>query len=142
MVKLARTKHEDRERSAKYQSVARALHTTARDLALIGEAKYGNGLAIVVIHAAIAYADALTVAYREIKSTDGEHVQAVKVIEDALGEHATPDQLRRLRRIIAAKTHASYSGRYYTLKEGRAILGELDTFATWAEERLAGRGPG
>lgn len=53
MVKLGRTKHEDRERSAKYQSIGRALHTTARDLALIGEAKYGNGLAIVAIHSAI-----------------------------------------------------------------------------------------
>lgn len=139
MVKLGRTKHEDRERSAKYQSVGRALHTTARDLDLMGEAKYGNGLAIIAIHAAIAYTDALTVAYREIKSTDGEHVQAAQVLANALGHHADADQIRRLRRVLEAKSHASYSGSYYTLEDGRAILEELDRFAEWAEERLAER---
>ncbi len=139
MVKLGRTKHEDRERSGKYQSIGRALHTTARDLALIGEAKYGNGLAIVAIHSAIAYADALTVAYREVKSTDGEHAQAANVLVYALGHHSDADQIRRLRRVLEAKSHASYSGNYYTLEDGRALLEELDRFAEWAEERLTER---
>lgn len=141
MVRTGRTKHEDRERSAKYQSVGRALLATARDLDLMGEAKYGNGLAIIAIHAAIAYTDALTVAYREIKSTDGEHVPAVDVLVQALGRQADPEQLRRLRRILGAKSHASYSGSYYTLDDGRAILQELEQFAGWAEERLAERRP-
>jgi hypothetical protein len=62
MVKLGQTKSEDRSRAVKYQSVGRALLRTAEDLATMAEAKFGNGLAIIAIHAAIAYTDALTVA--------------------------------------------------------------------------------
>lgn len=139
MVKLGRTRHEDRDRSAKYQSVGRALLQTARDLDTMGEPKYGNGLAIIAIHAAIAYTDALTVAFRELKSTDGEHLHAAEVLVHALGHHADADQVRRLRRILGAKSHASYSGSYYTLEGGRGILQELERFVEWAEERLTDR---
>lgn len=110
MVRRGRTKREERDRFAKYQSVGRALLRTARDLDLMGEPRYGNGLAIVAIHAAIAYTDALTVAYREIKSTDGEHLQAANLLVHTLGHHADADQIRRLRRILGSKSHAPYSG--------------------------------
>jgi hypothetical protein len=136
MVKIGRTKHEDRDRSVKYQSVGRALLQTARDLDTMGEPKYGNGLAIIAIHAAIAYTDALTVSFRELKSTVGEHLQAADLLVHALGHHADADQVRRLRRILGAKSHASYSGNYYTLDDGREILQDLEQFAAWAEERL------
>lgn len=49
---LGKTKHEDRGRAAKYPAVGRARLRTARGLAVMGEAKYGNGLAIIAIHAA------------------------------------------------------------------------------------------
>jgi hypothetical protein len=76
MVRLGRTKQEDRSRATRYEAIGRALLRTARDLGVIGEAKYGNGLAIIAIHSAIAYTDALTITYRGIKSTDGEHPRA------------------------------------------------------------------
>lgn len=139
MVKLGRTQRQDRSRSPKYQAVGRALHRTASDLAELSERKYGNALAIVAIHAAIAYTDALTVAYREIRSTDGEHRRAADVLLHALGNRADADQVRRLRGVLDAKTHASYSGTYYTLEDGKSILRETDVFIAWAEALLASR---
>lgn len=139
MVKMGSTKREDRDRFVQYQSIGRALHSTARDLAMIGEPKYGNGLAIIAIHAAIAYTDALTVAYRQIRSTDGEHVQAANILVHALGPIADTDQVRRLRRMLSAKSHASYSGSYYTLQDGVEILNDLGRYAEWAEDRLTDR---
>lgn len=142
MVRLGSTRHEDRERAVRYLAVGRALHATARDLDAMGEAKYGNGLTIVAIHAAIAYTDALTVAFREVKSTDGEHLKAAGVLIQALGPRVEAEQVRRLKRILGAKSHASYSGSYYTLEDGRAILREVERFAEWAEERMASRPAG
>lgn len=139
MVKLGRTKHEDRGRSGRYHGVGRALLHTARDLDSMGEPKYGNGLAIIAVHAAIAYTDALTVAFREIKSTDGEHLQAADVLVHALGHRADAEAVRRLKRVLGAKSHASYSGNYHTLEDGRGLLRELERFAEWAEDRLTGR---
>jgi hypothetical protein len=77
-----------------------------------GDAKYGNGLAIIAIHVAIAYTDALTIAYREIRSTDGDHTRAVDALQFALGQRAPAEQVQRLRRILNGKSHASYSGDY------------------------------
>jgi hypothetical protein len=141
MVRLGRTKREDRSRAAKYAAVGRSLLHTARDLELMGEAKYGNGVAIIAIHSAIAYSDALTVAYREIKSTDGDHVHAADVLVRALGLAADTRQVQRLRAILNAKSHASYSGNFYTLRDGQEILKELEQYVSWAEQKLMERSP-
>ena len=135
-MKLGKTKPEERSRAGRYRSIGRALVETARALDLIGEAKYGNGLAIIAVHAAIAYTDALTVAYREVKSTDGDHVRAAEVLAFALGARADAAQVKRLRRVLAVKSEASYGGNYYTLAEGRDLLSHVETYVAWAEEML------
>lgn len=43
-------------------TVARSLRKSATDIGVIAEDRHGNALAIVAIHAAIAYADALCIA--------------------------------------------------------------------------------
>lgn len=141
MVKLGGTKHEDPSRAGRYFQVAQGLRNTARDLSTIAEPKYGNGLAIVAIHAAIAYTDALTVAYGGFKSTDGDHTRASDALQRALGHRADARQTRRLAGILDAKSHASYSGNYYTLADGQSILEELEVFAVWAEEVYLNRPP-
>lgn len=139
MVRVGQSKNEDRTRYAKYAAVGRALLTTAEGLDAIEDAKYGNGLAIVAIHACIAYTDALTVAYREMKSTDGDHVRAADLLLHALGHRAAPEQVTRLKAILHAKSHASYSGTYYTIDDGRRLLGDARSYIRWAEQMLAGR---
>ncbi len=138
-MRVGSTRREDRGRSAKYLAVARALFTTARDLEAMGEARYGNGLAIIAIHATIAYTDALTVAFRGIRATDGEHLRAVDLLVKALGPRAEAEQIRRLRRILGAKSPASYSGSFYTLDDGRSIPLDLEPFVDWAEDQLTDR---
>jgi hypothetical protein len=132
MAKLGKTMRVDRARAAGYLSVGRALHATARDLAELGEARYGNGLAIVAIHAAIAFTDALTVAYGEVKSTDGDHARAEELLADVLGPRLPAVERRRLHAILNAKSHVSYSGAYYTLADARKVLEKVDAFVAWA----------
>ena len=61
------------------------------------------------------------------------------MLVQALGPRADADQVRRVRRVLSAKSHASYSGNYYTLDDGRTLLQELERFAAWAEDRLTDR---
>lgn len=140
MVRLGSTSTEDPSRAAKYQAIGRSLHRNSQELDAISETRYGNGLAIIAIHAAIAYTDALTIAYRGIKSQDGDHARAADVLAHALGQHrAAATQVNRLRGILQAKSDVSYSGQYYTLEEGRRIIRETTEFIRWAEEMLAAR---
>ena len=136
---MGSTKREHRSRAASYHAIGKALLETARALDIIGEERYGNGLGIVAVHAAIAYTDALTIAYRELKSVDGDHTAAADVLEHALGTRADQAQVRRLRRVLEAKSHVSYGGKQYTLEEGREILVLVTRFSAWAEEMLATR---
>jgi hypothetical protein len=140
MVRLGSTTTEDPSRAAKYVAVGRSLHRNAQELEAISESKYGNGLAIIAIHAAIAYADAITIAYRGIKSQDGDHARAADVLAHALGqrrEHA--GQVTRLRSILQAKSDVSYSGTFFTLEDGKKLARDTAEFVRWAEDMLAMR---
>lgn len=129
MVKLGSTTTEDPSRAAKYLAIGRSLYRNTQELEAISETRYGNGLAIIAIHAAIAYTDALTIALRGIKSQHGEHVRAADVLAHALGpqrDHAR--QVTRLRGILQAKSDASSSGRYYPLEDGKRLVREATEF--------------
>ena len=138
-MKLGRTSRQDKASAPKYRAVAIGLLKTARDLDTMAELKYGNGLAIIAIHAAIAYADALSIAYRALKSTDGNHRRAADVLANALGNRAVQEQIDRLSGILDSKTHVSYSGNFYTLEDGRRLLKEVEKFAEWAEQLYTNR---
>jgi len=132
MAKLGKTMRVDRSRVSGYLSVGRAPHGTARDLAELAESRYGNGMAIVAIHAAIAYTDALTVAYGGVKSTDGDHARAEELLSEVLGPRLPVAERRRRHAILNAKSHVSYSGAYYTLSDARKVLEKVDAFVAWA----------
>jgi hypothetical protein len=135
-MRLGATKREPRSQAANYRAVAHALIETARAINVLGELTYGNGLAIIAIHSAIAYTDALTIAHHEIKSTEGDHLRAADVLVFALGARASKAQVNRLRRVLGAKSNASYGGNYFTLEEGRDILRHVEKYAVWAEGLL------
>lgn len=134
MVNLGKTRQMDRSQAAKYLRVARALHATAGDLNQVAAegGTYGNAMAIVAIHSAIAYADALSIAFRELKSVDGEHSMAVVTLRHAIGHRADEAQIQRLESIIDQKSAVSYQGQYYMLADARAVVEKLDAFAQWA----------
>lgn len=136
MAKRTRRKRMDSIAAAKYHRVARALLGSAVDLWEIADDGdvYGNAIAIVAIHSAIAYADTLCIAYAGFKSTEGEHERAADTLSDALGERAEPQELRTFRTIVREKDAVSYQGEYYTITDARTMVERLQAFARWAEE--------
>ena len=47
--------------------------------------------------------------------------------------------MRRLKRVLNAKSAASYSGSWYTLEDGRDLFLDATHYAGWAEEMLDAR---
>ena len=138
-MKRARRKPVDPAQAVRYHRVAAALLRSAldlQDLAVTGDA-YGNALAIVAIHAAIAYGNAMAIAFGGYKSTEGEHLQAVEALQDALGARTDERMLKLLRRIIQRKDLVSYQGTYYTVEDARLVVADLAVFAQWAEALFA-----
>lgn len=143
MVRSGSHKVVDRSQAEKYRRVGVSLLASARALESIAVAgdPYGNAIGVVAVHAAIAYNDALTIAFRGIKSTEGDHRKAADVLQQALGHRATVEHVNRLRSILSLKDRISYGGQYYTLQEAQQLLQHAEAFAEWAEALYLERPP-
>jgi hypothetical protein len=128
--------------ATRYFRVARALRASAEDLASLAEDtdRYGNAIAIVAIHSAVAYADALSIAFGGFKSAEGAHERAVDALREALSHRADANHVARLGAILRQKDAASYQGTYYTVTDARALVEKLKTFGEWAERMYEQRG--
>jgi hypothetical protein len=134
MTRLGRTKRVDPALAAKYRRVGAALLESATLLADLADSdRFANAIAIVAIHAAIAWCDALTIAYSGHKSTDGDHTRAAYVVRDAMGNRANERALYSLHVALNAKDKAAYSGTYYHLHQSSELLRAVQEFVTWAE---------
>lgn len=143
MVRSGSSREVDRFQAEKYRRVGTSLLASARALeavAVPGD-PYGNAVGVVSIHAVIAYNDALTIAFRGIKSTEGDHRKAADVLLKALGNRAQPAQVDRLRSILSLKDRISYGGQFFTLEEARQLLKSAEAFCAWAESLYAERPP-
>ncbi len=144
MVRSGSAKDIDPTQSGKYRRVGASLLTSARalDAVAVPGDPYGNAIGVVAVHAAIAYNDALTIAFRGRKSTEGHHRRAADVLQRALGHRAKAEEVERLRSILVLKDRISYAGQYYTLDEARTLLRLAEAFAPWAKALYAERPAG
>ncbi len=136
MIKRARRKRVETSAATKYHAVARAFLVSARALADLGSHgdTYGNAIAVVAIHAAIAFTDALTIAYGALKSTEDDHGRAAEALQTVLGSRVTSETLGLLRTILLQKDTVSYQGNYYPLEDGQELLAKVARYCAWAED--------
>lgn len=113
---------------------------TLADLATESDS-FGNAIAVVAVHACIAYNDALSIAWKGIKSTEGDHTRAPDALVFALAHRAPPDRVRQLRAVLGRKDQVSYQGSYYRVSEAVRLLQDAAGFCRWAEEMYDQRPP-
>lgn len=111
---------------------AREFHESARSLVTLGRNASYNAAIVLMITAAIAYADAITGKLKGAVN-QRDHQRAPMLLRETLG-HRLPDrQERAFRRLLGRKDEVNYGARSSTLDEARRLLEELDDFAVWAE---------
>lgn len=116
---------------------ARGFHKAARELMeLHEEGENGNPIVVMIVHAAIAYGDALTASMGG-KVNQKDHAALPRLIRDALGQQAEAAQIARLQRILEEKDAASYGARTGRTEHARQLLEQLDRFGRWVEEQMA-----
>lgn len=143
MVTRGSRKEVDRHQAEKYRRVGASLLESARALGTLAadDTRYGNAIGVIAIHACIAYNDALTIAYRGIKSTEGDHARAADTLAFAMGSRVPPDRVRQLRAILVTKDRISYGGNYFPTREAIRLLAGAAAFCEWAESALDVRPP-
>lgn len=143
MVSRGSRKDVDRSQAEKYRRVGASLLESARALTALAseDGRYGNAIGVIAVHACIAYNDALTIAFRGLKSTEGDHTRAADTLLHAMGSRVPPDRVRQIRSILAMKDRVSYGGNYYTVTDAGRLVDLAEGFCGWAEVAFDQRPP-
>jgi hypothetical protein len=120
----------ERSRYREYRQVAEHFHQAAE--ASI-ELEYWTAAGVLVVHSAIAFADALCIKSSGQKSVGEDHEDAIALLDDVIaGSPEKTKALNQLRRIIEEKTRVSYMGDLYSPAETREMWKRLGRFREWA----------
>jgi hypothetical protein len=134
MTKRKCRKPVDRSRYRKYGDVAEHFAAAAKDSM---EPGYWAASGVLIVHAAIAFADALCIKQAGLKSAGDDHEDAVALVEEVVGGgDEKAKAIHQLRRIIEEKTRVSYLGDLYSEKEIKEMWKRLERFRQWAKDIL------
>jgi len=94
---------------------------------------YWNAARVLIVHAAIAYTDALTIKIGGVKSQGEDHMAAVDLVKEVvrLDEHGEK-ALNHLWRMIQEKSVVSYNGEIYTRQDIDKLWKHLERYRAWA----------
>lgn len=130
MTKKTLRKEIPRDDGARYARVADGFHRAA-ELAL--EHDYRGAAGLLFVHAGIAYADAVCIARRGVRSSSERHQDALTLLREAAGSAPGGDAaLGHLRHLLDEKSRLAYTGDEPTAAEAAALAKHAARFRDWA----------
>lgn len=134
MARQGKRRSIERTRYHDYRTVAQHFHEAA-EISIAME--YWTAAGVLIVHSAIALADALCIRSSGMRSAGVDHDDAVALLEAAV--HDGEEKRRALiqfRRIIEEKSRVSYLGELYGPREVHEMWRRLTRFREWAIEIL------
>lgn len=138
MTRTDRTRRVDPARADAYAEVGRRLLLAGRAVLDGGDPRHATGLAILAVHAGIAYADAVCILRGGRKSASADHAAALRLLRAILGNRLPEAMARTLERLVADKDRFEYQGMVVTMRDATAAFAAAERFGAWAENLLAG----
>lgn len=136
MPKRGRRRQVDRSRWRQFLAVA---DNFAQGAEIAKEFDYWNAAGVLIVHAAIALTDALTVKVGGVKGTGEDHLLAASLLEEVLAVDSEGQRaIRHLRSILEEKHLVAYSGQVYRQGDIRRMSRHLERYSQWARGVLAG----
>lgn len=122
---------------SKSPDYARVGENFYRGAELAKEFEYWNAAGVLIVHAAIAYTDAVTIRLGGVKSRGEDHMAAADLLRQvaALDEEGLR-AARHLERVIHEKNRVSYEGDIYTRKDIEELWKRLLRYRSWARSLL------
>jgi len=99
--------------------------------------EYWNAAGVLIIHAAIAYSDAITIKVGGVKSRGDDHMAVVDLLRETVA--LNDDGLKavnHLARMIEEKNLVSYSGEIYVKADVDKLWKQLERYKKWALTRI------
>lgn len=128
----------DQALAPKYLTKAGRFRADAENMAQLSDEFSGDGVAVLCVHAAIAYGDAIAILAAGKKSKSGDHRDAAPFLASVVPIRTTEDKaaIRAFQAILNRKDEVSYTGNILDELEVAALLDRLRTFARWADRKF------
>ena len=122
--------------AAKYLTKANRFKADAENMAQLSDEFSGNGVAVLCVHAAIAYGDAIAILAAGKKSKSGDHRDAAPFLSSVVPIRTAEDKaaIRAFQAILNRKDEVSYADDIIDESEAAALLERLRTFARWTDK--------
>ncbi|MDP2207703.1 MAG: hypothetical protein Q8K98_02870 [Bacteroidota bacterium] len=112
----------DRRRSQDYRKVAE---------------HFPDAAGVLIVHSAIAYADAISIRLSGQKSASESHEDAITLLESIAADgEKQKNAINQFKRIISEKSKVSYFGDLYDETSVREMWKRLERFRNWANSIL------
>ena len=101
------------------------------------EYDYYNAAGVLIIHAAIAMADAITIRFASSKCSGESHYDIIKLLDEVAPKNKqTANALNHFKKLIDHKNIVSYQGELYTKKDVEILQKHFERFSDWASVML------
>ncbi len=121
----------------KYKDFIRVAKSFSEGAELADEFGYYNAAGVLVIHAAIALADAITIKTLAKKVTGDSHYDVLALLKNSLSNQTnTKRALNHFEQLIHHKNLVSYSGDIYYKKDVDKLFKHYTRFENWANTIL------
>ena len=120
----------ERSRYKEYVNVAQHFFDAAKDSM---DLDYPTAAGVLIVHSAIAYADAVCIMLSGQRSSGENHEEAIEILDAvAADDKGKRPAMNQLRRIIEEKNRVSYLGELYSPEDTKDMLKRLERFREWA----------
>lgn len=97
------------------------------------EFEYWNAAGVLIVHAAIAYTDAMTIKTGGVRSRGEDHMAAADLLREVVVlDDRGNKAIGHLIRILEQKTLVSYEGEMYTCEDVEELWKHLERYKAWA----------
>lgn len=120
--------------SNKYNNFLLVANNFYKGVELAFEFEYWNAAGVLVIHAAIALADSITIKKASKKSSGDNHQDVIPLLVDVTPPHKTKaSAIESLKKLIEHKNLVSYSGDIYQKKDVEKLIKYFKKIDIWAK---------
>jgi hypothetical protein len=101
---------------------------------------YASATALLAVHSAIAYSDAVLIGLGDKRPRSENHMEAVKALRRACaGARLDHQGIAHLQKLLSAKTDVSYGDKRVDDEKVTALCVAAERFQVWAERILSPR---
>ncbi len=104
---------------------------------LASDFEYFNAAGVLIVHAAIALADSVTIRFSSSKCSGDNHYEIIKLLKETSPVTSqTKSALIHFEKIIDHKNAVSYQGTIYMKEDINQLLKHFERFSNWVNAIL------